>query len=121
MQPSELLDKRIVELGDWRGQIVAKLRQLILEADPNITAEWKWDTAVWSHNGLVCAVGAFKDNTALTFLKGAPLPYPNKLFNPGLDAKNSRLVRFYDGDKIDEPGLKDLIRAGVASIVRTRL
>jgi hypothetical protein len=114
MKPSELLDQRIAELGDWRGQIVAKLRQLVLEADPDITEEWKWDTAVWSHKGLVCAVGAFKDSAGLNFFKGASLPDPNKLFNAGLDAKSSRSVRFYEGDTMNESALKDLIRAAVA-------
>ena len=120
MEPSELLDKRIEELGDWRGQIVAKLRQLVREADPDITEEWKWDTAVWSHNGLVCAVGAFKDNAGLNFFKGASLPDPNNLFNAGLDAKNSRSVRFYEGDTINEAALKDLIRAAVAYNVASK-
>src|SRR5438105_4676073 len=114
MDPSALLDQRIAELGDWRGEIVTKLRQVVLEADPEIALEWKWDTAVWSHNGLVCAVGAFKDNAGLNFFKGASLPDPNKLFNAGLDAKGSRSVRFYKGDPINESALKELIRAAVA-------
>jgi hypothetical protein len=113
MKPAELLDQRIAELGDWRGDIVAKLRQLVLEADPDITAEWKWGTAVWSHQGLVCAIGAFKDNAGLNFFQGASLKDPHKLFNAGLEAKKSRSVRFYESDKINEPALKDLIRAAV--------
>jgi hypothetical protein len=113
MKPAELLDQRIAELGDWRGDIVSKLRGLILEADPDITAEWKWDTAVWSHNGLVCAIGAFKDNAGLNFFKGASLKDPDKLFNAGLEAKASRSVRFYQGDTIDEVAVKKLIREAV--------
>ena len=114
MKPSELIDKRIAELGDWRGEIVAKLRKAVLEADPDITEEWKWDTAVWSHDGLVCAVGAFKDNAGINFFKGASLPDPHKLFNAGLEAKTSRSIRFHKGDKINESALRELIRVAVA-------
>src|SRR5579859_2784100 len=113
MTPAELLDQRIAELGDWRGEIVAKLSQLVLEVDPDITAEWKWGTAVWSHNGLVCAIGAFKDNAGLNFFKGAALKDPDRLFNAGLEAKASRSVRFYKGDTINEIALKNLIREAV--------
>jgi hypothetical protein len=113
MNPSELIDKRITELGDWRGEVFAELRRLVLESTPNITEEWKWDTAVWSHNGLVCAVAAFKDNVGINFFKGASLPDPHKLFNAGLEAKTSRSVKFYKGDKINESALKDLIRVAV--------
>lgn len=113
MKPSELLDKRIAELGDWRGDIIVTLRKLVLEADPDITEEWKWDTAVWSHKGLVCAIGAFKDNVGLNFFKGASLKDPDKLFNAGLEAKNSRSVRFYKGDVINELAVKELIRNAV--------
>ena len=90
------------------------LRKLVLEAAPDLTLEWKWDTAVWSHNGLVCAVGAFKDNAGLNFFKGASLPDPNKLFNAGLDAKKTRAIDFREGDAVDESALKDLIRAAIA-------
>ena|SRR2546428_6267444 len=114
MNPSELIDKRIAELNDWRGEMVAKLRKIVLETDHDITEEWKWDTAVWSQNGLVCAVGAFKDNVGINFFKGASLPDPHKLFNAGLEAKASRSVRFYKGDKINEPALREIIRAAVA-------
>ncbi len=113
MNPSELLDKRIAELGGWRGQLVSKLSKIILEADPELTLEWKWDTAVWSHNGLVCAIGAFKDNAGINFFKGASLSDPHKLFNAGLEAKTSRSVRFYEGDKINEPALKNLVHEAV--------
>src|ERR1700674_239624 len=113
MNPSQLIDKRIAELDDWRGEIIAKLRKLVFEADPDITEEWKWDTAVWSHNGLVCAVGAFKDNVGINFFKGASLPDPHELFNAGLEAKTSRSIRFHKGDAMNESALKDLIRAAV--------
>src|SRR6266849_5342331 len=90
MNPSELIDKQIAELADWRGQMIARLRKLIFEADPDITEEWKWETAVWSHQGLVCAVGAFKDTVKMNFFQGALLEDPHKLFSAGLDAKKSR-------------------------------
>jgi len=113
MKPSELLKKRIKELGGWRGEVVQKLSRFVAEAAPEATLEWKWDTAVWSQNGLICAVGAFKDNAGLNFFKGASLKDPHKLFNAGLEAKTSRSVRFYEGDKIDEDQLKDLIKEAV--------
>ncbi len=114
MNPSERIDKQIAELADWRGQMVARLRKLILEADPDITEEWKWDTAVWSHQGLVCAVGAFKETEKMNFFQGASLEDPHKLFNAGLDAKKTRAIDFREGDTVDESALKDLIRATVA-------
>lgn len=116
--PSDLLDKRIAELStsdeSWRGEIVDRLRKIVHEADPDITLEWKWDTAVWSHKGLVCAIGAFKDNAGINFFKGASLKDPHNLFNAGLEAKTSRSVRFFKGDKINEVALKDLIQAAVS-------
>lgn len=114
MNPSELIEKRIEVLGGWRGKRYAKLCKLVAAADPRLALEWKWDTAVWSHKGLVCAAGAFKDNVGLNFFQGAKLPDPHHLFNAGLEAKNSRSVRFLEDDKIDEPALKELIRAAVA-------
>lgn len=114
MDPSKLFDKRIAELGDWRGEILAKLRPLVLEADPDITEEWKWDTLVWSDHGLVCAIGSFKDNVGINFFQGAKIADPDNLFNAGLEAKNSRSVRFYQGDEINQPALKQLIQAAVA-------
>jgi hypothetical protein len=114
MNPSERIDKQIAELADWRGQMVARLRKLILEADPDITEEWKWDTAVWSHKGLVCAVGAFKETVKMNFFQGAFLEDQHKLFNAGLDAKKTRAIDFHEGDTVDESALKDLIRTAVA-------
>ena len=114
MNASELIDKQIAGLPDWRGDLLARLRELIHEADPDITEEWKWDTAVWSHKGLVCAAGSFKDHVKLNFFKGASLADPRGLFNAGLDAKATRAIDFFAGDRIDEPALKDLIRAAVS-------
>ncbi len=88
MNASELIDKQIADLADWRGSLLANLRQLIHEADPGITAEWKWNTAVWSHDGLVCSAGAFKEHLKLNFFKGADLAEPRGLFNAGLDAES---------------------------------
>lgn len=114
MNASERIDQQIAELSDWRGQTVARLRQLIHEADPGITEEWKWGTAVWSHQGLVCSAGAFKQAVKLNFFEGASLEDTHKLFNAGLDAKKTRAIDFHEGDTIDEPALKDLIRTAVA-------
>ena len=114
MNPSERIDKQIAELADWRGQMVARLRKLILEADPDISEEWKWETAVWAHKGLVCAVGAFKQTVKMNFFQGAFLEDSHKLFNAGLDAKKTRAIDFHEGDAIDESALKDLIRTAVA-------
>jgi hypothetical protein len=114
MNPSERIDKQIAELIDWRGHMVARLRKLIREADPAITEEWKWDTAVWSHQGLVCAVGTFKNAVKMNFFQGAFLEDPQKLFNAGLDAKKTRAIDFREGSAVDESAVKNLIRAAVA-------
>ncbi len=114
MNASELIDKQIVDLGDWRGELSLRLRQLIHETDPGIAEEWKWNTAVFSHKGQVCALGAFKDHVKLNFFKGAALPDPQGLFNAGLEAKATRAIDFQEGGSINEPALKDLIRAAVA-------
>lgn len=114
MNPSERIDKQITDLTDWRGPTFARLREIILEADPDITEEWKWDTAVWSHQGLVCAVGAFKKAVKLNFFQGAFLEDPHMLFNGGLDAKKTRSIDFHEGDVIDGAPLKELIRSAVA-------
>ena len=114
MNPSERIDKQIVELVDWRSQMVARLRTLIHEADSDITEEWKWETAVWSHKGLVCAVATFKKAVKMNFFQGAFLEDPQKLFNAGLDAKKTRAIDFHEGDAVNEAALKELIRAAVA-------
>jgi hypothetical protein len=111
---SKQITKMISELGDWRGQMVGRLRKVVLAAAPGITEEWKWGTPVWSQNGLVCAAGAFKDHVKLNFFKGASVPDPKGMFNSGLDAKATRSIDFREGDKMDEAGLKTLIRAAVA-------
>jgi hypothetical protein len=94
--------------------MLSRLRKLILEADPELTEEWKWNTAVWTRGGLVCSAGAFKDHVKLNFFNGASLKDPKGMFNAGLEAKNTRATDFSDGDDIDASALKDLIRAAVA-------
>jgi hypothetical protein len=111
---SQLITNQIAELGDWRGQLLARLRKIILDAAPDLTEEWKWGTAVWTNKGLVCSAGAFKDHVKINFFKGASLKDPKRLFNAGLDAKTTRAIDFTESDKIDELGLKSLIRAAVA-------
>jgi hypothetical protein len=113
MNPSQLIDQQIADLGGWRGELFAHIRKLILDADPEIKEEWKWDTAVWTRNGMVCAVGGFKDHLKINFFQGAALPDPHKLFNAGLDAKKTRAIDLYEGDKVDEEALTELIRAAV--------
>ena len=114
MEASKHIDKQILDLGDWRGKVCARLRELILEADPDITEEWKWNTAVWTHNGMVCAVGSFKDHVKVNFFKGASLKDPRGLFNSGLEAKATRAIDFHEGDTINESALTQLIRSAVA-------
>ncbi len=114
MNPSERIDTYITELADWRGQLIARLRTLVKEVDPDITEEWKWETPVWSHKGPVCAGGSFKKAVKMNFFQGAFLEDPHKLFNAGLDAKKTRAIDFHEGDAIDEGALKELVRAAVA-------
>jgi hypothetical protein len=112
---SQLITNQIAGLPDWRGQLLARLRELIHLAAPDITEEWKWDTAVWSQKGNVVAAAAFKDHIKLNFFKGAALDDPRGLFNAGLEAKTSRAIDFSQGGQIDEAALLELIRAAVAS------
>ena len=114
MTPSQLITKQIAELDDWRGKMLAGLRELILESAPDITEEWKWGTAVWSQMGLVCSAGPFKDHVKLNFFKGAYLKDPKGLFNAGLDAKATRAIDFAEGDVINASALKGLVRSAVA-------
>ncbi|MDZ4721985.1 MAG: DUF1801 domain-containing protein [Roseiflexaceae bacterium] len=114
MTPSQRITNYIAELGDWRGDMLTRLRKLILETIPDINEEWKWDTAVWSHKGNVLAIGAFKDHIKLNFFKGASLNDPLGLFNAGLEAKATRAIDLYKGEEINEPALQDLLRAAVA-------
>jgi hypothetical protein len=114
LNPSEQITNRIGELKDWRGAMLARLRNLILEASPQLEETWKWDTPVWSYQGNVVAFGAFNDHVKLNFFKGAALPDPDSLFNAGLDAKTTRAVDIYEGDAINAPALQALVRAAVA-------
>jgi hypothetical protein len=112
--PSRLIDDHIAALDDWRGQLMAELRRLILEADPAVSEQWKWNTPVWAHDGLVCAAAAFKGHVKLNFFKGASLDDPDGLFNGGLDAKATRSIDFHQGDRVDAPGVIGLVRAAIA-------
>ena len=114
MTASQHIDNYINDLTDWRGKMIARLRKLILDAAPELTEEWKWDTPVWSHKGNVVAAGVFKDHVKLNFFKGASLEDPKGLFNAGLDAKATRAIDIAEGDEIDESALKDLVRTAVA-------
>jgi len=110
---SESIDKEIASTTDWRGKVYRRLRQLIHEADPSIVEEWKWNCAVFTHNGLVCAVSPFKNHVGVNFFKGAALKDPDKLFNSGLDAKTMRTIKFHEGDQIKELAFKELVQAAV--------
>ncbi len=113
--PCELIDARIEDLGDWRGEMLSRLRVLIKEADPEVAEEWKWrGTPVWSHNGLICTGETYKDKVKMTFARGASLPDPSGLFNSSLEGNVRRAIDFHEGDKLDEKALKTLIRAAVA-------
>jgi len=114
MTASELISEQISKLVDWRGEVRARLRRLILETDPDITEEWKWGTAVWSQTGMICSAAAIRDHVKLNCFNGASIQDPKSLFNAGLDAKATRAIDFNQGDHIDESALKDLIRAAVA-------
>lgn len=113
--PSQLIDERIAELGDWRGETLRRVRNLIKEAVPGIAEEWKWrGTPVWSHDGLVCTGEAYKDHVKLTFPKGASLEDPAGVFNAGLEGKAWRSIDIREGDQLNEAAFKDLIRTAVA-------
>ena len=111
---SQHIDNHIKELTDWRGTLLARVRKLVLNADPNLMEEWKWDTPVWSYKGNVVAGGVFKDHVKLNFFKGASLADPHGLFNAGLEAKATRGIDIHQGEDIDEAALTDLVRAAVA-------
>jgi hypothetical protein len=114
MNASEQIDEYIAKLSDWRGTIIANTRKIVKDADPKIVEEWKWmGTPVWSDDGIVCLANAFKDKVKLTFLNGASLPDPDRLFNNGLEGKQWRTIDFHKSDKINEISLKALIQAGV--------
>ena len=111
---SQQIDAYIQGLDDWRGMMIARLRKLILDAAPELTEEWKWDTPVWSHKGNVVAAGVFKDHVKLNFFKGASLGDPRGLFNAGLEAKATRAIDIAEGEELDEMALKELVRTAVA-------
>jgi hypothetical protein len=117
---SEKIDARIEELGDWRGETLARIRALVREADPEVVEEWKWakatspGTPVWSHDGIICTGETYKSAVKMTFAKGAALEDPSGIFNASLEGSTRRAIDFHEGDQIDEQALKDLIRAAVA-------
>ena len=111
--PSQLIDAKIKELGDWRGKMLGRLRALVKEADPEVVEEWKWNIPVWSHDGLICTGETYKSVVKMTFAKGAALKDPAGLFNSSLDGNTRRAIDFHEGEKIDERALKALVRAAV--------
>ncbi len=112
--PSQLIDARIKELGDWRGTMLSRIRTLVKEADPEVVEEWKWrGVPVWSHDGLICTGETYKSVVKMTFAKGAALKDPSGLFNSSLDGNTRRAIDFHEGDKIDAEAFKALVRAAV--------
>ena len=112
--PSQLIDARIKELGDWRGTMLSRLRTLVKEADPEIVEEWKWrGVPVWYHDGMICTGETYKNVVKMTFAKGAALKDPSGLFNSSLEGNTRRAIDFHEGEKIDEAALKTLVRAAV--------
>lgn len=119
--PSQLITERIAELGDWRGEMLARVRKLIKEADPRITEEWKWrGVPVWSDGGIICTGESYKTHVKLTFLKGASIKDPKGIFNSSLDGNARRAIDLHEGDKINEPAFKEIIRAAVALNVKRK-
>ena len=113
--PAQLIDARIEELDDWRGEMLSRLRALIKQADPEVVEEWKWrGTPVWSHDGIICTGESYKSVVKMTFAKGASLEDPSGLFNSSLEGNVRRAIDFHEGDKIDEKALKALVRSAVA-------
>lgn len=113
--PSELIDSRIKELDDWRGEMLSKMRDLIKQADPMVIEEWKWrGVPVWSHDGLICTGETYKNVVKLTFLKGAKMKDQKKLFNSSLEGNARRAIDFHEGDKVNESAFKALVREAVA-------
>lgn len=112
--PATLIDARIQELGGWRGQTLAQVRALILQALPGVVEEWKWSVPVWSHHGILCTGEAYKSAVKLTFPKGASLPDPSALFNASLEGHTRRAIDLHEGDAIDAQALQTLIRAAAA-------
>jgi hypothetical protein len=113
--PSQLIDERIEDLGDWRGELLSRLRSLVKEADPEVVEEWKWrGVPVWSHDGIICTGETYKNYVKMTFAKGAALDDPSGLFNASLGGSTRRAIDFHEGEAIDEDALKALIRAAVS-------
>ena len=111
---SELISQRIAELGDWRGETLGEMRKLIKAADPGVVEEWKWMNPVWSHDGIICTGESYKNHVKLTFAKGASLKDPARVFNSSLEGNARRAIDIHEGEKIDEPAFKDLVRQAVA-------
>ena len=113
--PSELISKRITDLGDWRGETLGRMRKLIKEADPDVVEEWKWrGTPVWSHDGIICTGESYKSIVKLTFAKGASLQDPARLFNSSLDGNVRRAIDIREGEEVDESAFKGLVRQAIA-------
>jgi hypothetical protein len=113
--PSQLIDERIKELGDWRGEMLSRLRALVKEADPEVVEEWKWrGVPTWYHDGIICTGETYKSVVKMTFAKGAALKDPSSLFNSSLEGNVRRAIDFHEGEKINEKALKALVRAAVA-------
>src|SRR3954466_3347054 len=112
--PARLIDARIKELSDWRGETLSRVRALIKQADPEVIEEWKWSVPVWSHDGILCPGEAYKAAVKLTFPKGASLKDPARLFNASLEGATRRAIDLHEGDKIDETAFKKLIQAAIA-------
>jgi hypothetical protein len=113
--PAQLIDARIEELGDWRGELLGRLRALVKEADPQVVEEWKWrGVPTWEHDGILCTGETYKSVVKMTFAKGAALDDPSGLFNSSLEGNVRRAIDFHEGEAIDEDALKDLVRAAVA-------
>jgi hypothetical protein len=120
---SELIDRKIAELGDWRGETLSRMRKLIKEADPEVVDEWKWNTPVWSHDGIICTGESYKSKVKLTFAKGASLKDPARLFNSSLEGNTRRAIDINEGEEVDAAAFKALIRAAVAlntSVAKSR-
>jgi hypothetical protein len=112
--PSQLIDARIKELGDWRGEMLSRLRAVVRQADPEVVEEWKWrGVPVWYHDGMICTGETYKNVVKMTFAKGAALKDPSGIFNSSLDGNTRRAIDFHEGEKIDEKALKALVRAAV--------
>ena len=111
---SELISKRIAELGDWRGETLSRMRKLIKEADPDVVEEWKWMNPIWSHDGIICTGESYKNAVKLTFAKGAFLKDPARLFNSSLDGNTRRAIDIHEGEEVDEAAFKALVREAAA-------